>query len=895
METLDRKLRDVLAGQEANYLLPFYWQHGDHHDRIPAQIARIASTGCRALCVESRTHPDFCGEGYWRDMDSILSECEARGMQVWLLDDKAFPTGYANGLLTAKYPERRKWMLVERHVDVVGPMTGASVLMTPSTEEQPLLGVYAFRRSGEEECLTGPPIPLTHMAKGGYLYWDIPVGAYRLFFLYQSRQGGRPEYIDMISASSVDVLIEAVYESHYARYARYFGNTFAGFFSDEPEFGNTLVGQSRVIPGFYDMYIGRDGLALPYNQRLLDMMSQELGENATPYLAELWYESAHSPKTRLAYMNAATRLYRDCFSRKLGEWCRAHGVQYIGHVIEDMNAHTRLGHGTGHYFRAMDGQDMGGVDIVLHQVLPGFAHYGNSAIASGGYVDAEFFHYVLPKLASSVAHQVPRMHGRAMCEVFGAYGWGEGTPMMKWLIDFLLVRGVNHFVPHAFSPSYPDPDCPPHFGAEGHDPQLDGFSALMSYTNRMAHLLTGGRHIASVALLYHAEGEWMNHWGEAMLTQKPARVLYDAHLDFDIVCADSLVEPDLPQLVKDHRLCLCEETFAALVVPYAAHLPEALLARLQQLSAAGVNVLYVDGLPLGLPTGEVVPLEALADTLHARGISDIRVQGDYPLLRHYHVEREEQHVIMLCNESPDTTVHTTVRLPMTGPLLRLRLCEDMGAVDHTTDAGDVAVFLLPGQSELILSGPQTLSGLPTWLHMCAPQVMNPAPSAPDHAVAEGAAGTVHTLTPCYTVEIADSQDLSAYRPYAVTDQLFSLTAPDRCPDFAGKVRYTFSVWLDQLPVGPVMLHLGTVGETARVTVNGLDCGIRICAPYDFRVEDSLRAGENQITVEVATTLVRRERDPFSFYLQIPPCGMLGPVTMQYMPADQEHRAYYTEK
>ena len=52
--------------------------------------------------------------------------------------------------------------------------------------------------------------------------------------------------------------------------------------------------------------------------------------------------------------------------------------------------------------------------------------------------------------------------------------------MMKWISDFLLVRGINHFVPHAFSPDYPDPDCPPHFGAEGHDPQFDGFTHLMS-------------------------------------------------------------------------------------------------------------------------------------------------------------------------------------------------------------------------------------------------------------------------------------------------------------------------------------------------------------------------------------------------------------------------------
>ena len=39
-----------------------------------------------------------------------------------------------------------------------------------------------------------------------------------------------------------------------------------------------------------------------------------------------------------------------------------------------------------------------------------------------------------------------------MCEIFGAYGWMEGTKLMKWLVDHMLVRGINWLVPHAFSP-----------------------------------------------------------------------------------------------------------------------------------------------------------------------------------------------------------------------------------------------------------------------------------------------------------------------------------------------------------------------------------------------------------------------------------------------------------
>jgi len=38
------RLNEVLNDREANYMLPFYWQHGDHHDTIPVDQIRIIRT-----------------------------------------------------------------------------------------------------------------------------------------------------------------------------------------------------------------------------------------------------------------------------------------------------------------------------------------------------------------------------------------------------------------------------------------------------------------------------------------------------------------------------------------------------------------------------------------------------------------------------------------------------------------------------------------------------------------------------------------------------------------------------------------------------------------------------------------------------------------------------------
>lgn len=853
----DSRLSDILAGREENYLLPFYWQHGNHHDRIPEQIERIFRSGCRALCVESRPHPDFCGEGWWRDMDLILAECEKHSMKVWILDDKRFPSGFANGAIANRHPDLRPWTIVERHVDVMGPVPKSTLIvpqaMSPKAcEGETLFRVVAERRlPGGGQKLDGTAVDLTMFVKDGFLHWDIPDGCWRVFYVWKSHRGTNQDHIDLTSSESCHVQLEAVYEPHWEHYSRHFGKTLAGFFSDEPQYHTWLVGDHLDDKGMYHYGIGTEGLALPYSANIFEMIAEPLGEKALDRIGELWYDAPEAHKLRFAYMDALTRLYHSCFSRQVGDWCRAHGVEYIGHIIEDMNAHGRMGYGAGHYFRAIEGQDMGGIDIVLHQVMPGFADYDHTMIALGGASSPDFFHYVLPKLASSISRLRPHMNGRAMCEVFGAYGWAEGARMMRWLMDFLLVRGVNHFVPHAFSPEFPDPDCPPHFGAEGHDPQFDGFSALMRYTNKAAHLLSGARRVAPVAILYHAEGEWMSGEGNAMLMQEPARALYDAHIDFEIVPADAFINDSK---LADGRLEIGDCSFQVIVVPGSRFLPDGLVGRFRELQAASMAVLFAGEVPQGFDD-MAIAISDLATVVGEIVSKDIEVRGDFPLLRAMHLVRDGNDIFMFFNEAPSLRAATTVHLPANGPFARLRLLEDVAVADTTVD-GAIALDLLPGQSEIIVFGGD--AGLPA---------MRVRPEVP------------HEVRSSFRIEVADADDLDVFRPYAVTDTLFDITAADRLPSFAGRMRYTFSLTADGVGDGPLALDLGEVGETARLWVNGKYAGIRIARPYRFEIGDLMRDGVTEVVVEVANNLGRRIRDRFSEYLQLGPSGLIGPVTL----------------
>ena len=858
---MDQRLTEIRKGKTDNYLLPFFWQHEGHTEALPEAIQKIWESGCRAFCVESRPYEGFCGPKWWADMKIILEEAKKRDMKVWVLDDKHFPTGFANGLVRKKYPERRRWFLREHHVDVLGPMKGASLLVPPCGEEETLLSVCAYRRTGKEEELTGEPILFTIPTESRFLCFDVPEGCWRVFFIFRTRKGcsrGREYYIDMLSRESVQVLMEAVYEPHYEHFHEYFGNTLAGFFSDEPSLDCQHIGPWGQDKGSYCRTVGQPGVALPWSDEIIHRMEKHSIPHPASALPGLWYPiKGCSPSIRLAYMDTVTHLWRRNFSGQIGDWCRSHGVQYIGHIIEDMNAHARLGCSGGHFFRSLDGQDMSGIDIVLHQVIPGMADYRTSARISGGVADPDFFHYILAQLASSQARLNPRMKGRAMCEVFGAFGWAEGIPFMKWLMDFLLVRGINHFVPHAFSDKYPDPDCPPHFYGKGNDPQFAGFKKLMEYVNQVSHLLSDKERQVSGAVLYHAEAEWMN--GEdCMMTQVPAKQLYDAQVDYDIVPLDALENA----FAENGTMCINGHVYQFLAVPWAAVLPEKFWNAACRLHRCGLPVFFLDQAPShkGELPGKVVPTEDFPEILFQLDLAhDYRARNHFLRIGFFRKMDGEKECscFLLFNEAVHQDTEARILLPVCGDYLKLDLPGGTCYRGYTAD-GTVSVRLRPYQSEILIfdsfdeSFPVQFQEEPEWVS----QGVLPLP---------------------WDISRKEMGKDEEFIPYRTESNLFNITGPDGDPSFSGLIRYKVKFPLKEKK--PLLLDLGEVGQTAQVFLNGQDLGIRICKPYCWNIGKEVKKGSNTLEIIVANTLVQRIPDPFSCYMQIPPSGLLGPVTL----------------
>lgn len=732
------RLEQVLNGEEGNTIYPFFWMHGESHEVLKEELDKIYDCQIRGICIEARPHPDFGGPSWWEDMDLIMEYAKAHDMKIWLLDDDHFPTGHANGAFSDKQNDLANLFLTCWSTDVLGPARQAALPAGAVLKEgEELIGAVLVPRTdpGSTELNLDKCLDVTEKITDGWLRIDVPEGLCRVILFYTTHEGdGKLDYFNILDSASVRVLIEQVYEPHYKHYGQEFGKTFEGFFSDEPEFGN--------LPGYdFQARLGEKMKFIPWSRELSDRLREIWGGDFVKNLSALWYpcsektdnagvtqgnNAIYAPQTgvqqcgriRFEYMDAVTKQLKASFSDQIHAWCAKRGVLHVGHIIEDDNSHGRLGCSTGHYFRTMSSFDMAGIDVVLLQVMPGMDQETHQWVASDR--DGEFFHYGLGKLGSSMAHINPLHNGRAMCEIFGAFGWQEGVSLMKWLTDHMLVRGINYFVPHAFSPEeYPDPDCPPHFYARGKQMQYPYFQKLMGYINRMGHLLSQGRYPARTAVLYHADAEWTGQ--ETQLFQKPLRSLMEHQIDADIIPCDVFSETGGYGTKYGKTLKVGSQEYECLVIPALHFLPAETLKGLEKWMHLGGKVLCIDRMPEAdgafINQAEIISLTELPERILELTHPPLTVQGGNGKLRTYTYENDYGTAVFCFNEDVGKRQEFTVSWNKEEPVYAVRYdgienkCYGTGQ-----DADDtVSVSLEPGESTLCLflresrtADPQTL-------------------------------------------------------------------------------------------------------------------------------------------------------------------------------------------
>lgn len=842
---------ECIKGENGNYVLPFFWQHGEDEAVLRKYVNVIHDANIKEMCLEARPHPDYAGDGWFHDVDIIMDEAKKLDMKLWILDDAHFPSGQAAGKMADANPELCKQFLEYACVDAAGPKkqvtidiaTAARHYDSPFAPASPfgggekrkfdddeLFAVVASRVDGKEDDiyhLDDSLIDLTDEVKDGMLSFDVPAGVWRIIIIYATRNGGgRGGYVNFLSKKSCRIQIDACYEPHYAHYKDEFGKTILGFFSDEPEIGN-VAGYNGS-----DAAIGNMNMPLPWSEEMPGEMTERFGADYRKFIPALWMPVGSDEFTadiRTGFMDIVTKLCSRNFGGQIGQWCREHGVKYIGHIVEDNDNSTKLGSSQGHYFRSLWGQDFAGIDDIGGQVTEGGADISHKGLMGLG-ADGEFYHHVLGRLGTSLADLDEKKHGDTMCEIFGAYGWEEGTRLMKYELDHFLVRGVNHFVPHAFSPKdFPDFDCPPHFYAHGKNPLYKPFGELMLYLNRVAHLISGGKHLTETAVLYHAEAEWSGM--KYMDCAKVARKLDEAQIDFDIIPVDALAfDGEYKPELKKEGLLINGHLFKTLIIPGMEFVPEDLLAFAKKAKDTDLDVVFAGFGPEG---EKICKLTDVADIAAKNLTENASVTSDtFKDLRIYNYEKNGEKLYLISNESICETFDGEVKLPVSGTPYQydafknriLTTSHNKGEVNLTLHPYEMAIIVVPEDNAEFEARTITL------------------PEVNENGI---------KIEGPFKVSFTTNEDYPDFKDEITASELRNVL--EIHPDFSGIVRYETSF---EGKKEAAYLHLEDAFEAAEVWVNDEFAGSALCPPYVYEIGGLVNDGTNTLRIEVRTTLER---------------------------------------
>jgi hypothetical protein len=549
MEALFRELP-----MEAKRLTgPLFWLHGaESQERLESYVQKTAESGNGSFTAESRPHRDWLGEGWYRDLAICLQAAKQHGLEMWIFDEKWWPSQMIGGKVPAQYATK---VLVAETVDVDGPRTIDLEGYHGERYVAAVAGRVADGGAIDGESL----IDLAGSITDGRLTWQAPAGKWQVIkFTHKQGPGlgqGNTPSIDGASQDCSDYFLRTVYQPHFDRFQDDFGKTIPGFFYDEPETRGD------------------------WGTELNGVLAEWQVDWKKAYVAHtLKLAGEDDVAAKFQYLDAFAEAWGRTLYGTLSRWCRERGVKSMGHFMEHGYLYVHPEFCAGDMMRLQKYSDMGGIDLVCRQMYPGQRPRDI---------------YQTPKLGSSITHVYGKADDITMCEMFGAYGQDITYSQMKWLTDQMQVRGVNFMIPHSFNPQAPyDTDCPPYFYNGGFEPRYPLYRVYADYTSRLSLLLSGGRHVCPVAILFAGN---LRRVGKMTTPEDITSSLQDALFDCDWLPMEVFTGDTCA--VEGQEIRLHQERYKVLIVPPVEVIPHETLTRVKEFFEAGGIVLGCGFLP----------------------------------------------------------------------------------------------------------------------------------------------------------------------------------------------------------------------------------------------------------------------------------------------------------
>lgn len=586
-------------------ILPFWFLNGELElNEMLYQLREFRDKGMPGIILHGRygLETDYIGETYLHRIHFAVEEAEKLGLQTWIYDEMNWPSGTADQRVLKARPDLAQRYIECLNFTVRGPwftyLTGADSRYNDFEKSTPV-AAFAVRLDGEQEVIDLTP----NLSFHDVIPWEAPTGNWRLMYIVEKVAD---YYIDAMNPESTEEFLKYGYDPYASAMDGKMSSQMLGFYTDEPAMHYYLSGAENPV--------------VPWTKNMFRRFQERNGYNLRPRLPDLFFDiRPDSARVRYDFYNTLTDFYSDAYYKQIHEWCQRHNVLFTGHLLYEEWL-RRLIRVEGNLFKHYRHMDVVGVDH-LYPII------GNRDRPD---------EHVAMKVGSSAAHQL--RSPRLLCESFGGIFMDATMQRMKWIADWEYVLGVNLLNPHGFHYTLEGPrkrDWPPSMFYQY--PWWQYYGEFSDYISRLSHLLSGGKHIAKVAVLWPMNAMFATYTPQAHNAigdriERDFNALTDLllrlHYDYDYLDEDVLDNTEL----DGNTIRMGDEAHELLILPPMTHIKLSTLAKLEQFVSQGGRVLGTIFLPSQAftRTDKVTEQIDISDRIHTLfGVEPIETQKNF--------------------------------------------------------------------------------------------------------------------------------------------------------------------------------------------------------------------------------------------------------------------------
>jgi len=533
-------------------------------------------------------------EAKWDVLVSDVNLATENDMEVWIHDERGYPTGAAGGLVVEGHPELENRGVIRITQKGNGPE--AINMDLPADLEFfhaaliPIVNWEPDYDNAIEVSIADHKIDTTGLSES----WQLSVFGIKILDQDTQAQsnpqfGGTGHYPSLLSEAAVKRFIELTHQN-YANHVNNIGDKIEKFYTNEASLNST-----------YWQYDGSEAeyAYLPWEKDLPNQFRAMHGYDLIPRLDALFEgTSSTSRMVRLHFFQTVGEVMARNFSGLISEWCHENGVQLSGHpLLEEYMIHHAIFYGD--FMKVMRNYDVPSCDL---------------PIARPGKQNWIFW---MPKFISSASYLEDK-YGMVAALIDPLIGYGRDDlspdiPYMKRTINMSFLCGVNQvnsYIPYD----------------EYQGEEKNEFVRMGNYLSRMAMMLRGAKNEAPIAMYYPIEtfqsryiasplphNKIANNYAnlQSTLDRMAVEILQNG-LDFNYATADAILNAS----VLDSVVQIGTHLYSSIIMPGVEVIPLDVLRKLQFIADAGIPVYWVDKAPsLGIKGGEHGPVQQIASTL----------------------------------------------------------------------------------------------------------------------------------------------------------------------------------------------------------------------------------------------------------------------------------------